>query len=101
MTRFDILAILAAQPRPITCKQLAELTGKRGWYLRPFQADLATRLRRLRKWGLLKRGRARKKPFGAGRARYLWSITRRGLERLGCASANGYSAFICDDLHVR
>ena len=50
MPRFDILAILAEQSRPISCKRIAELTGRRGWYRRSFQADLATRLRRLYRW---------------------------------------------------
>jgi repressor of nif and glnA expression len=84
MTRFDILAILESQSRPISCAQIAELTQIRGWYRR---ADLATRLRRLRKWGLLKRWQARKAHFGAGRSKYLWSITRRGQQRLAWATA--------------
>jgi repressor of nif and glnA expression len=82
MTRFDILAILAAQTRPISCKRIAELTGKRGWYRRSFHADLATRLRRLYRWGLLHRWRAAGGHFGERRATYLWSLSQRGLERL-------------------
>jgi hypothetical protein len=88
MTRFDILAILATQSHPISCARIAELTQIRGQYRRSFQADLATRLRRLRKWGLLKRWQARKAHFGAGRSKYLWSITQRGQERLAWASAS-------------
>jgi repressor of nif and glnA expression len=82
MTRFDILAILAAQSRPISCKRIAELTGKRGWYRRSFQADVATRLRRLYRWGLLQRWRVADGHFSDGRAIYLWSLSQRGLERL-------------------
>jgi hypothetical protein len=82
MTRFDILAILAAQSRPISCARLAELTARRGWYRRSFHADLATRLRRLYRWGLLHRWLAAERPAGAARAKYLWSITRRGRDRL-------------------
>jgi hypothetical protein len=90
MTRFDILAILAAQSNPIPCKRIAELTGKRRWYRRSFQADLATRLRRLYRWGLLHRWRAADGPFGHARAKYLWSLSwslsPRGRERLEWAS---------------
>ena len=81
MTRFDILAILAAQSRPISCKRLAELTGLARWYRRSFQADLATRLRRLYRWGLLHRWQAGKAFFGTRRG-YLWSVTQRGRARL-------------------
>src|SRR5437762_12142026 len=82
MTRFDILAILAEQSHPISCKRLAELTGKRGWYRRSFQADLATRLRRLYKWGLLHRWQTAYGFFRGGRAKYRWSLSPRGKSRL-------------------
>jgi len=86
VTRFDILAILADQSRPISCARIAELTANRGWYRRSFQADLATRLRRLYRWGLLHRWRVAEGPFWDRRAIYLWSLSRRGLERLKWAS---------------
>ena len=86
MTRFDILAILADQSRPISCKRRAELNGKRGWYRRSFQADLATRLRRLYRWGLLRRWKTAEAPFTDGRAIYLWSLSQRGRERLEWAT---------------
>ena len=86
MTRFDILAILAAQTRPISCKRLAELSGERRWYRRSFQADLATRLRRLYRWGLLHRWRARDGSLGNARAKYLWSLSPRGRSRLDWAA---------------
>lgn len=82
ITRFDILAILATQSRPISCARIAELTWMHGRHGRSFHADLATRLRRLRRWGLLKRWSARAPVLGASRAKYLWSITQRGRERL-------------------
>jgi hypothetical protein len=86
MTRFDILAILAAQSRPISCRSIAKLAGKRGWYGRSFQADLATRLRRLYRWGLLHRWRVADGPFWDQRAIYLWSLSQRGRERLKWAA---------------
>jgi len=89
MTRFDILAILAKQSRPISCKRLAELTGTRRWYRRSFRADLATRLRRLYRWGLLHRWRVADGPFWDGRATYLWSLSQRGRERLEWAVQAG------------
>jgi hypothetical protein len=82
MTRFDILAILATQSRPVSCARIAELTGKRGWYRRSFHADLATRLRRLYRWGLLHRWRVADEPFDYTRAKYLWALSQRGRERL-------------------
>lgn len=88
MTRFDILAILAAESHPISCARLAELTGRRGWYRRSFQADLATRLRRLYRWGLLQRWKTAEGPFADGRAIYLWSLSQRGRERLEWAVRN-------------
>jgi hypothetical protein len=46
MTRFNILAIIAGQNQPI-----AKLSGRRGWDTRSFRASLATRLRKLWRWG--------------------------------------------------
>jgi hypothetical protein len=82
MTRFDILAIFATQSRPISCKRLAELTQRPASYRRSFQADLATRLRRLYRWGLRHRWSA----FSGRRAIYLWSFSQRGRERLAWAT---------------
>jgi hypothetical protein len=86
MTRFDILAILAAQSHPISCARLAELTGECRSYRRSFHADLGTRLRRLYRWGLLHRWQA----FNGRRATYLWSLSERGRERLDWAKSRTY-----------
>jgi hypothetical protein len=82
MTRFDLLAILDAQARPISCARIAELNGWRDWYRRSFQADLATRLRKLYKWGLLRRRNVSARRLWGGRAKYLWSISERSRARL-------------------
>ena len=51
MTRFNILAIIAGQNQPLTCVEIAKLSGRPGWHTRSFRASLATRLRKLRRWG--------------------------------------------------
>ena len=88
MTRFDLLAILETQSSPISCARIAVLSGSRRCHRRSFQADLATRLRRLYRWGLLRRRDVSKRNFLGGwgkRPKYLWSISARGRERLAWA----------------
>jgi hypothetical protein len=85
MTRFDLLAILERQMQPISCAQIAKLTGQRRYYSRSFQADSATRLRKLNRWGLLRCRRIYRRRLWGSRhrgPRYLWSLSRRGRARL-------------------
>jgi hypothetical protein len=90
MTRFDLLAILDAQTRPISCARIAELSGRRGWYRRSFQADLATRLTKLYRWGLLRRQNVSDRRSRGGRAKYLWSLSERGRTRLEWAQGRHF-----------
>src|SRR6266478_4448644 len=90
MTRFDLLAILDAQTHPISCARIAEISGRRDWYRRSFQADLATRLRKLYRWGLLRRRSVSGGRSWSRRAKYLWSISERGRTRLEWAQGRHF-----------
>jgi len=88
MTRFELLAILSGQDRALSCAEIAQLTGHPRWYSRNFRASLNARLRRLWRWGLVRRRRAPwRRPAHARCGVYLWSISRRGLERLAWAES--------------
>lgn len=91
VTRFRILALLSAADGGLTCKELAKVTEHERYITRSFQASLATRLRRLRRWGLVRRRldkfdrpkRSRRK--GVSR----WRLSRRGSTRLSWAKSRG------------
>jgi hypothetical protein len=88
MTRFQILALLSGQDRALSCTEVAQLTGHPRWYSRNFRASLHAQLRRLWRWGLLRRRRARwRRPAHSRSGIYLWSISRRGQERLAWAKS--------------
>jgi hypothetical protein len=82
MTRFDLLGILERQSQPISCARIAVLTGVRGCHSRSFQADLATRLRWLYRWGLLRRRNVSNRRGWGKRPKYLWTLSVRGRTRL-------------------
>ena len=86
MTRFQILALLSGQNRAISCKEFAQLIGHPRGSSRNFRASLHARLRRLWRWGLVRRRRARwLRPRHSRSGVYLWSISSRGKQRLAWA----------------
>jgi hypothetical protein len=90
MTRFDILQQLSSYLMPVTCKQIAKDSGYINWRTRSFQASLATRLRRLKTYGLLRRETFRTGLIFRSRRRlHHWSITSRGMARLAWAKSEG------------
>jgi hypothetical protein len=90
MTRFQILAIIAGQNQALTCAEIAELSGRPGWYTRSFRASLATRLRKLWKWGLLRRDLHPWNRAAHSRQRpYAWRLSARGRQRLSWARSEG------------
>jgi hypothetical protein len=90
-SRFRILELLSATDGALTCSELAKRSGQAGFWTRSFRASLATRLRRLRRWGLVWRHRERwGRPARSRRAGiYRWRISRRRLARLGWAKEKG------------
>ncbi len=90
MTRFDILAILAGQNRGITCREIAELSGQTLFGTRSFRASLNSRLRRLWRWGLVRREmRQELRPRHARTGVYVWDLSARGRQRLAWAQGRG------------
>ena len=90
MSRFVILALLARMNRAVTCVELARLCGLPGWFTRSFRASLNSRLRRLRRWGLVKRKLVPwLKPARASCGVYVWTISERGKLRLQWARKEG------------
>ena len=83
MTRFELLDLLSRQDRAISCRELAEKFRCPGWYSRGFRASLNARLRKLRRYGLVKRRLNRwLRPYHARCGVYLWTISTRGKVRL-------------------
>ena len=87
LTRFRILALLSSANYGLTCKELAKASGQDHFSKRSFLASLTSRLRRLRRWGLVRRKLDRfNRPMRARRIGvYRWRISRRGLDRLAWA----------------
>ena len=88
MTRFDLLAILETQMQPISCAQIAKLTGQSRCYSRSFRADLATRLRTLYRWGLLRRRRIYRRRLWGSRYRGRQNICGRSPEWPGAVGVS-------------
>jgi len=90
MTRFNILAIIAGQNQPLTCAEIAKLSGRPCWYTRSFQASLATRLRKLWKWGLVRRKvHPWNRPAHSRERPYVWALSARGRDRVSWARSKG------------
>lgn len=90
MTRFEILRQFSTYITPVSCKDFAKRTGDPNAHTRSFQASLATRLRRLRAYGLLRRETYKSGLiFRSKRRIHHWSITSRGRDRLAWAKSNG------------
>lgn len=90
MTRFEILREFSTYVTPVTCKDFAKGTGDPKAHTRSFQASLATRLRRLRTHGLLRRATYKSGlVFRSKRRLHHWSITSRGRDRLAWAKSKG------------
>jgi predicted transcriptional regulator len=96
MTRFQILKLLSANVtilgyfRPVSCAELAKRTGNPRSNLRSYRASLATSLRRLWKYGLVRRKEDRSlRPAHGGRGVYVWTISEKGLLRLSWAKEQG------------
>ncbi len=88
MTRFDILRLISNFLTPVTCKELAKSTGLPNLHTRSFQASLATRLRKLQVYGLLRRKRYRPGFIFRGRREVNhWSLTQKGRDRLAWAES--------------
>jgi hypothetical protein len=89
LSRFRILKLLSNALFGLTCFQLARNSGREDWKSRSFRASLATRLRRLRSSGLVRRDLdgwlrpAHSRRVGV----YRWWITKRGRERLAWAES--------------
>jgi hypothetical protein len=84
ISRFWILLVLSEAFFGLTCREIAQKTGKTRWYTRSFRASLATRLRRLRSFGLVQRTLDRlSRPARSRRVGiYRWKISDRGRQRL-------------------
>jgi len=84
LTRFRLLELIASRQSGFTCYELAGQTRCPGWYKRSFRASLGTRLRRLWRWGLLHRRleRSYRPRHGKHSGVFVWTITRKGMERL-------------------
>lgn len=90
MTRFEILREFSKYFSPVTCKDFAKGTGNPKAHTRSFQASLATRLRRLRAYGLLRSATYKSGLiFRSKRRLHHWSITARGRDRLAWAESEG------------
>jgi len=91
MSRFRILKLISDALFGLTCSQLAKRSGREHWNTRSFHASLATRLRRLRSSGLIRRELDRfSRPARSRRIGiYRWWITQRGQERLAWAKSKG------------
>jgi hypothetical protein len=91
MTRFEILGLFTAFLTPVTCKELAKHTRHPNSHTRSFQASFATRLRRLKSYGLLQRKRYRSGfIFRSKREFYHWTLTEKGKDRLAWAKSRGF-----------
>jgi hypothetical protein len=87
MTRFQILELISGQNRPLTCEEIAKLSGHPTGYSRSFYASVASRLRRLWRLGLLCRdSRPSRRLRGSV---YVWTLSERGKERLLWARSQG------------
>ena len=90
MTRFEILLEFSTYLTPVTCKNFAKGTRDPKAHTRSFQASLATRFRRLRAYGLLRRETYKSGLiFRSKRRLHHWSITARGRDRLAWAQSKG------------
>ncbi len=91
LDRFQLLELISASQHALSCTELAKLTGQPGWYTRSFRASLATRLRRLWRWGLLRRYLdTSQRPRHARRSGvFVWSMSPKGKDRLTWAKSEG------------
>jgi len=91
VSRFRILALLSGSVVGLTCLELAQRTGKANSATRSFRASLATRLRHLRRYGLVDFYYC--KLFRPRRSRRIgvrrWRLTDRGRKRLDWAREQG------------
>jgi hypothetical protein len=87
LSRFRILELLSGALFGLTCSGLAERTGQQNSGTRSFQASIATRLRRLRRLGLVRCDLDRlSRPAHSRRVGvYRWRLTGRGSDRLSWA----------------
>jgi hypothetical protein len=92
MDRFTLLhylsknCVLPGFPVAITCAELANRIGDAQFSTPSGRANLATRLRRLWTYGLVRRKTDKsRRPARGGPGVYLWSITEKGLQRLSWA----------------
>jgi hypothetical protein len=91
MTRFQILDLIGRQSKPLSCKELASLTGTWKWDKRAFRASFATRLKRLWGYGLLLRQiNPALRPAHSRTGVYVWSLSLRGQKRLAWAKSKGF-----------
>lgn len=91
LSRFRVLALLSTSDFGFTTAELAKASGRDRSSSRSFQASLGTRLRRLRRWGLV-RCRLDKfdRPMRSRRKGVTrWRLSTRGVERLAWAKSNG------------
>ena len=96
MTRFEILRLLSENVtflgyiRPISCAELSKRSGNPRFNTRSYRASLATSLRRLLKYGLVRRKEDRSlRPRHGGHSVYVWTISEKGLQRLSWAKEQG------------
>lgn len=90
LSRFDILELLSRQDYGISCRQLAEMSRRPGWYSREFRTSLNARLRKLWRYGLVKRRLyLGLRPYHARSGVFLWRISTRGRVRLQWAKERG------------
>jgi hypothetical protein len=96
MDRFGILhqlsknCLIPGFYTPISCSELAKRIGIPQFRTASGRANLATRLRRLRAYGLVHRRMDRsQRPARGGPGVYLWSISSKGLQRLSWAKKEG------------
>src|SRR5690348_17324178 len=90
ITRFEILALLEQQDRAISCREIAEMLRCPAWYSRDVRASLHARLRKLWRWGLVKRRlNPYIRPLYARCGVYLWTLSTRGRARLHWARKQG------------
>ena len=89
LSRFQILKLFSNALFGLTCSELARNSGRENWKSRSFRASLATRLRRLRSSGLIRRKLGTlSRPAHSSRAGiYRWWITERGRQRLAWAKS--------------
>lgn len=92
MTRFEILDQMADYLVPVTCAEFAKRSGHPKAHTRSFQASMATRLRRLKAYGLVRTegfGWAWRPISRSKRRINYWFITRKGRDRLAWAKSEG------------